>query len=319
MMAENALPQPSIAEEVRLGLGRTPKALPPKLLYDAEGSALFEQITTLPEYYLTRLETEILEKCADEMVARTGDSLTLVELGAGSAAKTRILIRAILRNQRTSTFYPVDVSPAPLQTVAKALPLEFEGLRVEPVVADYCNTLGWLRRLPGRKLVLYIGSSIGNLNPLAATALLADIRSALTGGDALLIGTDLAKDPAMLVPAYDDAQGVTARFNLNILARINRELAGHFDLASFRHVAEWNDRHSCMQMYLESVLAQAVPIDLLGFEARFDRGERIHTEDSYKFTAATIDSVLANAGLLLEATWTDPFQWFAVHLARVVT
>ena len=319
MIAEAALSRSSMAEEVLWGLGRMPKALPPKLLYDAEGSALFEQITALPEYYLSRLEAAILEQHADEMVARAGESLTLVELGAGSAAKSRIVIRALLRRQKSSTFYPVDVSPAPLQAAAEALPAEFCGLRVEPVVADYCDRLGWLRRLPGRKLVLYIGSSIGNFDPVAATALLAAIRSALGRGDVLLVGTDLAKDPAMLVAAYDDAQGVTARFNRNVLARINRELGGHFDLASFRHVAAWNDRHSCMQMYLESQRAQLVPIDALDFAAFFAAGERIHTENSYKFTAAMVDSVIGNAGLSLEATWTDPRQWFAVHMARVVT
>lgn len=319
MIAEQAVISPSIAEDVVRGLARTPKSLPPKLFYDSEGSALFEQITRLPEYYLTRTETAILERDAEDMVTRAGDGLTLVELGAGSAAKTRIVIRALLRRQARATFYPVDVSAAPLWDAARALPLEFSGLQVEPVVADYCNSLGWLRRLPGRKLVLYIGSSIGNFDPITATALLAGMRRVLSPGDALLLGIDLAKAPDVLVPAYDDSQGVTARFNLNMLARINRELGGHFDLASFRHVAEWNGRLSCMQMYLESTRAQVVPIDELRLPARFERGERIHTEDSYKFTTAMIDAVVAEAGLVLEATWTDPRRWFAVHLARVVT
>ncbi len=317
MIAEPALALPSIAEDVRRGLLRTPKSLPAKLLYDAEGSALFEQITALPEYYLTRIEAAILEQHAEEMVTRAGDSLTLVELGAGSATKTRIVIRALLSRQRRSTFYAVDVSSAPVKAAADSLPTEFAGLRVEPVVVDFCETLGWLRRLPGRKLVLYIGSSIGNLDLLGATVLLDRIRRALAPGDALLLGTDLAKDPAVLVPAYDDAQGVTARFNRNLLARINRELGGHFDLESFRHVAEWNAQRSCMQMYLESMHAQVVPIEALGLRPSFRRGERIHTEDSHKFTEAMIDSILRNAGLVLEATWTDPRKWFAVHLARV--
>jgi L-histidine Nalpha-methyltransferase len=319
MIAEQIGVDSSIAEDVLSGLGRTPKSLPAKLFYDSQGSALFAQITRLPEYYLTRIETAILERYAEEMVARAGNPLTLVELGAGNAAKTRIVIRALLGRQPCSTFYPVDVSAEPLWEAAENLPLEFGGLRVEPVVADYWSSLGWVRRVPGRKLVLYIGSSIGNFDPVTATALLAKMRRVLSAGDALLLGTDLAKDPAVLVPAYDDAQGVTARFNLNMLARINRELGGHFDLASFRHVAEWNDQLSCMQMHLESTHAQTVPIDGLGRRVRFACGERIHTEDSYKFTAAMIDAVVANAGLVLEATWTDPRRWFAVHLARVVT
>ncbi len=317
MIADRVPALPSIAEDVFRGLTRTPKALPPKLLYDAAGSALFEQITSLPEYYLTRTETAILEQNAGEIVDRAGERVTLVELGAGSAAKTRIIIRALLDREQTAEFYPVDVSSGPLQAAADALPREFPGLRVRSVLADYTTTLDWLREIPGRKLVLYIGSSMGNFEPLQATALLAQIRRALAPGDALLLGTDMAKDPAVLVPAYDDAQGVTARFNLNMLARINRELGGHFDLGSFHHVTEWNPRCSRMEMYLESTPAQAVRIDALRLQVAFRCRERIHTENSYKFTLPMIESILNNAGFALENTWTDARQWFTVHLARV--
>ncbi len=316
MIAERVPALPSIAFDVLQGLTRAPKALPPTLFYDATGSALFEQITTLPEYYLTRTETGILEANADEIVCRAGNGITLVELGAGTAAKTRIIIRALLRHQRRAVFYPVDVSPDPLRMAAEELPREFPALAVHPLVADYTASR-WLDQVPGRKLVLYIGSSIGNFEPFQATALLARLRRSLAAGDALLLGADMAKDPAVLVPAYDDPQGVTAQFNLNMLARINRELGGHFDLNSFRHVALWNPRCSRMEMYLESLREQTVAIDLLRLQVRFARGERIHTENSYKFTAAMIEAMLADSGFRPEATWTDPRAWFTVHLARV--
>ncbi len=317
MIAERVPALPSIADDVLHGLTRAPKALPPRLFYDAVGSALFEQITTLPEYYLTRTETAILEANADEIVCRAGAGATLIELGAGTAAKTRIILRAVLRHQPRAAFYPVDVSPAPLRVAAEELPCEFPRLAVHPVVADYTASHRWLEQVPGRKVVLYIGSSIGNFEPFQATALLARIRRALAPGDALLLGIDMAKDADVLVPAYDDAEGVTARFNLNMLARINRELGGHFDLNAFHHVALWNPQCSRMEMYLESLQQQTIAIDWLHSQVRFARGERIHTENSYKFTLPMIEAMLADAGFQLETTWSDARDWFTVHLARV--
>ncbi len=306
-----------IAEDVLRGLTRMPKSLPPKLFYDAEGSELFEQITQLPEYYLTRTETGILEANAEEIAARAGADVTLVELGAGTAAKTRIILRALLQNQPQLAFYPVDVCSDPLRAAAASLKRELPRVQVKGIVADYTHNLRWLKEIDGRKLVMYIGSSIGNFEPFQATALLAKLRRALSPGDALLLGTDMVKDPLTLIAAYDDAQGVTTLFNKNVLARINRELGGHFELASFRHVAVWNRRRSRMEMYLESMRPQDVAIDGLGITVRFAACERLHTENSYKFTMAMIQSMIENSGMQLETTWTDAQNLFTVHLARV--
>ncbi|HYG99543.1 MAG TPA: L-histidine N(alpha)-methyltransferase [Terriglobales bacterium] len=333
-----------IADDVLRGLTGTPKTLPPKLFYDAVGSDLFEQITRLPEYYLTRTEQQILNNCSDVIIgtarsgSRPGDGsppLTLIELGAGSATKTRTLIRATLNAQPTLTFYPLDVSPSALHSAVDHLS-EIPGLTVTPVVADY--TSGLPRQvidptqpcsskqrfaakhggvLPSRKLVLYIGSSIGNFEPMQSIAMLSRIRHSLAPGDALLLGTDLSKDERVLVAAYDDAAGVTAAFNKNILARINRELGGHFDTRSFRHLALWNGPESRIEMHLESTKNQTVKIDELGLSVDFRAGERIHTENSYKFTPAMTKSILDSSGFALERSWTDEKGWFALHLARV--
>ena len=238
-------------------------------------------------------------------------------MGAGTAAKTQIIIRALLRRQVQLVFYPVDVCSDPLRTAADSLTREFPALTVKEVVADYTANLRWLRGIRGRKLVLYIGSSIGNFEPFQATALLAKIRRSLAPGDALLLGTDMAKDPLTLIAAYDDALGVTTRFNKNVLARINRELGGHFDLESFRHVAVWNQARSRMEMYLESMRPQVVAVDGLGISVRFEACERIHTENSYKFTMHMIQSMIKNSGMKLETTWTDARSFFTVHMARV--
>jgi L-histidine N-alpha-methyltransferase len=306
-----------IAEDVWRGLTRTPKSLPPWLFYDKAGSSLFEEITDLPEYYLTRTERRIFKQHADEMAVAGGADLTLIELGAGTATKTCTMISAILRRQKTLTFYPVDVSPNALDAAVHHLTRKHVALTVKPLVADYTAGLPELENVRGRKMVLYIGSSIGNFEPLEASAVLARIRRSLSAGDVLLVGTDMAKDATVLVPAYDDAQGVTARFNLNLLTRINRELGGHFDVDSFRHVALWNHDCSRMEMHLESLLQQTVAIDDLELEVRFNTGERIHTENSYKFTMQMVCSILGNAGFTLDRTWMDDRNWFGLHLATV--
>jgi L-histidine N-alpha-methyltransferase len=317
MISQNTQIVSPIAEDVLEGLSRTPKALSPKLFYDQAGSELFEEITRLPEYYLTRTEQQILDEHAPEMVALAGDDLTVVELGAGTAAKTCTILRAIHDSQPSLAFYPVDVSPSPLDAATDRLRFEFPNLLVRPLVADYTSGLPQIAKLPGRKLVLYIGSSIGNFEPMDAASMLARIRRSLAPGDALLVGTDMRKDERILVPAYDDADGVTARFNKNMLARINRELGGDFNLDTFRHVAVWNPRESRMEMYLESSVAQTVRIKDIGHSVRFDAGEPIHTENSYKFTREMIAAILQNAGFHIERSWTDRHKWFALHLARV--
>jgi len=308
---------PVMAREVRDGLSATPKRLPSKLFYDEAGSALFEQITELPEYYLTRTESAIFEDYAGEILAAAGPALTLVELGAGTATKTRILIEELLQRQARALFYPIDVSPAALATAVKQLGAQFPQLRVSPILADYTGGVPALSRISGRKLVLYIGSSIGNFDIPEATCILRRICRALVAGDALLLGADMAKSPKILLPAYNDAAGVTARFNKNILARLNRELDADFDLEAFNHVALWNRRCSRMEIYLESTVRQLAFLGALDLDVQFEPGERIHTENSYKYTGEMIATILRETGFTLERTWTDPKRWFGVHLARL--
>jgi L-histidine N-alpha-methyltransferase len=307
----------TIAEEVVEGLSAAPKRLPPKLFYDAEGSRLFEQITETPEYYPTRTERGIFERAASEMAVQAGDKLTLVELGAGSARKTRLLIQAVLRRQLRLDFYPVDVSPAALQEAVVRLNGDFSNLRINPIAADYSRHLPQLKELPGRKLALFLGSTIGNFEPEEAVEFLERVRQSLAPGDALLLGFDLTKDAEILHAAYNDRQGVTALFNKNMLARINRELGGRFDLEAFRHVAFWNERRSRIEMHLESRVTQTVAVQDLNRAFHFACGERIHTENSYKFTAESIAALLRKSRLRLEKTWTDPKKWFSEVLAKV--
>ena len=307
----------AIAFDVCEGLTAAPKHLPSKLFYDEPGSQLFEQITELPEYYLTRTERSILEENAGDILRQAGSSLTLVELGAGTATKTCILLEELLHRQSRSLFYPIDVSPSALEQAVRQLGKEFPSLRVNPIVADYTSGVPALSRITGRKLVLYIGSSIGNFEPPQAIRILRRIRQTLRSGDALLLGADYAKSPKILLPAYNDAQGITAAFNKNILARLNRELDADFDLDAFLHVALWNRRCSRMEIYLESLAEQSVFLPSLDLDVKFAAGERMHTENSYKYTDGMIESILRESGFDLEHTWRDRKQWFGVHLARV--
>jgi dimethylhistidine N-methyltransferase len=301
----------------REGLSATPKRLPSWLFYDDAGSALFEQITELPEYYLTRTERTIFEAYASEILEAAGSSPTLIELGAGTASKTSILIEELLRRQTRSLFYPIDVSPSALQEAVTQLGNRFPQLRVNPIVADYTGGVEALNRISGRKLVLYIGSSIGNFELDESIRMLRRIRRSLRSGDALLLGADFAKSSKILLPAYNDSQGITAAFNKNILARLNRELDADFDLDAFRHVALWNRHCSRMEIYLESQCTQRVFLPIIDLDIEFLSGERMHTENSYKYTMGMIESILHESGFMLEQTWQDRQGWFGVHLARV--
>ena len=307
----------AIALEVLEGLTATPKWLPSKLFYDEIGSALFEQITELPEYYLTRTERSIFESYAGEMLQQAGSALTLVELGAGTATKTSILIEKLLVRQRRALFYPIDVSPSALQEAVDQLGRQFPELRVNPIVADYTGGVPALGRISGRKLVLYIGSSIGNFEPEEAIRILRRIRRTLRAGDALLLGADFAKSPKIILPAYDDSQGITAQFNKNILARLNREFDADFEGRSLpphpdveppavahRSLPGEHYRAKCLRPS-----TRPRPI--------VRPGERIHTENSYKYTDDMIESILHDSGFTLEHTWCDRKKWFGVHLARV--
>ena len=317
MIARETVTIPSFAREVEEGISGFPKTLPCKLFYDATGSELFEEITRLPEYYLTRTELAILQEHAVEMVQAAGQNVTVVELGAGTAAKTCTLLRALARRQMRVGFFPVDISPAALGEARERVSAECPNVSVKPVVADFAEGFGFLRDIGGRKLVLYLGSSIGNFDPESAVKMLSQVRRELASGDALLLGTDMVKNPSVLVPAYDDSQGVTAEFNKNVLRRLNRDLQADFDLDAFRHVALWNPIRSRMEIYLESLRTQMVTLRLLQLTVRIHAGERIHTENSYKYTMPMANEMLKDAGFNLERSWFDECKWFGLHLARV--
>jgi L-histidine Nalpha-methyltransferase len=306
----------AVAAAVRAGLTKPHKSLPPWLLYDETGSSLFEEITALPEYYLTRTERAILQESSGEIVQAAVLPLEIVELGAGSATKTSLLLEALLARQPAALYTPVDVSPTALRLAVAQL-RRFRRLHVRPIVARYPDDLVLPERSAERRLVVFLGSNIGNYEPSEARALLAGVRARLEPGDAFLLGADLAKSPRLLRPAYDDAAGVTARFNLNVLTRLNRELGATFDLDRFRHVVKWNAAASRMELYLESTVAQTVSIRVLGTKIAFGRGERIHTESSYKLPRSALRRLLVDAGFKPEAKWYDARGWFGLFLARV--
>jgi L-histidine Nalpha-methyltransferase len=307
-----------MASAVCEGLMSTPKWLPAWLFYDAAGSELFSRITELHEYYLTRAERAIFALHADEIVGLAADidALRIVELGAGSADKTRLLLNAAVDRQDSMIYEPVDVSPSALEEAQERIQREIPGVVVAPRVEDYTQGLELDARGVGeRRLVLYIGSSIGNFEPDEADRLLRSIRATLAPGDSILLGVDLAKDESTLLAAYDDAAGVTADFNLNLLARLNRELGAGFDLSAFVHRAVWNAAHSRIEMHLVSRKRQLVKIPALDLKIDFAPGETIHTENSYKYKPGQAEAMLTAAGFKPLATWTDEQKRFAVCLA----
>jgi L-histidine N-alpha-methyltransferase len=313
----------AVASEARQGLTSNPRTLAPWLFYDETGSRLFEEITALPEYYLTRTEREIFTAYADEIFSILGQNIAIAELGAGTASKTGILLRALTRMQPVVLYQPIDISPTALDE-ARELEQTVPGVLVQPLVANYVSEPMHIDREAGSKiLALYIGSSIGNFSPSEARAILINLRAQLHPGDALLLGADLApsrsKSIQALLAAYNDEAGVTAAFNRNILTRLNRELDADFDLDRFTHQACWNPTESRIEMHLASVCAQTVriPADSSshGLTLHFAPGETIHTENSYKFTPDAISSLLADTGFTLTRTFTDPHNLFAVTLA----
>ena len=311
-----------VASAVREGLSDHPKRLPPWLFYDSEGSRLFDEITLLPEYYLTRTERGIFLADGQAIIAQAAGKdelvrLRITELGAGSADKTRLLLKAAVERQGAVIYEPVDVSETALEVARERIEQEIPGVEVAPRVLDYMRGLELEPTDDDeRRLVLYIGSSIGNFEPHEAARLLKGVREGLAPEDALLLGVDLRKDEQILLAAYDDADGVTARFNLNVLARLNRELGGDFNLEAFAHRAVWNESESRMEMHLESLRHQPVRLEALDIELAFAAGERIHTENSYKYTPGQAEAMLQAAGFTTESTWTDERGWFAVCLGR---
>ncbi|MFJ2813701.1 L-histidine N(alpha)-methyltransferase [Streptomyces sp. NPDC087294] len=300
----------ALRADVRRGLTSAPKTLPPKWFYDAHGSDLFEQITALPEYYPTRAEREILVDRSAEIAAVTG-ARTLVELGSGSSEKTRHLIAALTD---LDTYVPVDVSESALSQAGHALIAERPGLRVHALIADFTAALA-LPETPGPRLVAFLGGTIGNLPPVERAAFLASIRALLSPGDALLLGADLVKEEGVLVRAYDDAAGVTAAFNKNVLTVVNRELGADFEADAFDHVALWDAEHEWIEMRLRSRVGQTVKVPALGLAVDFAAGEELRTEISAKFRKEGVRAELASAGLELSHWWTDAEGRFALSLS----
>ncbi|MCG3162148.1 MAG: Histidine N-alpha-methyltransferase [Acidobacteria bacterium] len=304
----------SFAEDVRAGLTAAPKTLKPKYFYDALGSLLFEAICHLPEYYLTRAETEIFEQRAAEIVAQLPSPITVVELGSGSSVKTRLLIEAILARQSELCYQPIDISETILEQSAKQLLEDYPGLRITAHAADYTRGVGSIAREDGEKiLALFLGSNIGNYTPDEARELLRQIRGALRPGDGLLLGADLKKSRGALEPAYDDALGVTAAFNLNLLSRINRELDADFDIRRFKHRAVFNDERSRVEMHLVSLTRQQVNIRGLEIVVEFQEGETIHTENSYKYDLEMLAALAERTGFKPAPGWLDSNARFSCN------
>jgi len=308
-----------LIDEVWRGLRKRPRSLVPWMLYDSEGSRLFECITTLPEYYPTRTERDILANHAEAIITATGPDYSrpfrLLELGAGTAAKTGILLQAATRLRNEVIYLPVDVSSDALDEACDSIGCLLPDVQLQPMVANYVTHPPKLERFKGTTLAMYIGSSIGNFSPEEARTILRHLRSELRAGDALLLGTDMVKDEATLVRAYDDKEGITAAFNLNLLHRLNRELGADFDVDCFRHRARWNPMKSRMEMHLESTRDQCVNIPAAQLSIHFAASETIHTENSYKFSHSALVALLDDAGFTIEQKWTDPRQWYALTLA----
>jgi L-histidine Nalpha-methyltransferase len=304
----------SFRDAVLAGLGRRQKALPCRYLYDARGAALFDAICELPEYYLTRTERAILQEYAGEIASLAGLRAQLVEFGSGAIRKVRILLRAL---EKPAAYVAIDISREQLRAAADELAAAFPGLDIMAVCADYTRPLDpeALPAAPGRRLGFFPGSTIGNFTPAEAVEFLAGSRRVLGPDGAMLVGVDLAKDRARLDAAYNDAQGVTAAFNLNLLLRINRELGADFDLDRFAHDAFYNEAAGRIEIYIKSLADQIVTV--AGRAIRFAAGERIHTEDSCKYTIDGFRRLAARAGFRPVRTWTDKDRLFSVHFLAV--
>jgi L-histidine Nalpha-methyltransferase len=314
----------TFAGEVQTGLTANPKMLHPKYFYDRLGSHLFEAICCLPEYYVTRAENQILCEHADEIIDQMGGTaagcLRLIELGSGSAAKTRYLIDPWLRRQRELHYFPIDVSATSLERSSEDLLRDYPGLRITAYATDYISALQALAKANAgdqqaheQTVILFLGSSIGNLDPDESRTLLHECRKALHTGDSLLIGADLKKSAEVLVPAYNDALGVTAAFNLNLLVRINRELGGNFDILKFAHQSVYNDPPGRIEMHLLSREPQTVRIGAMDLEVNFAGGESIHTENSYKFDLDQLAQLARDTGFSLNKTWFDSLRQFSFN------
>lgn len=303
----------ALRDDVRHGLAQDPKSLPPKWFYDDTGSELFDRITRLPEYYPTRAEAEILRAHSVEVASLSGAD-TLVELGSGTSEKTRMLLDALQDTGSLRRFIPFDVDAGVLEMAGEAIARDYPGVRVQAVCGDFEHHLA---QIPGggRRLFVFLGSTLGNLTPGPRADFLSALAAVMNDGDGLLLGTDLVKDTARLVRAYDDAAGVTAAFNRNVLAVVNRELDADFDLAAFAHVARWNSAERRMEMWLRARRAQRVVIAALDLTVDFAAGEEMLTEVSCKFRPEQVADELAAAGLQRRRWWTDAAGDFGLSLA----
>ncbi|HEX2378034.1 MAG TPA: L-histidine N(alpha)-methyltransferase [Gaiellales bacterium] len=304
----------ALREDALRGLTATPKRLSPKWHYDARGSALFDEITRLPEYYLTRCERSILEAHAADIAAEARAG-TLIELGSGTSTKTRLLLSAMSAAGTLERFVPFDVDEATLRAAAAAVVAEYPGVAVHAVVGDFERHLPLLPR-GGTRLVAFLGSTIGNLEPAVRARFLADLAGALVAGDSLLLGVDLVKSPERILAAYDDPGGVTAAFSRNVLRVVNERLGADFDPEAFDHVARWDAEHELVDIGLRARMEQTARIARLGLDVQIAAGEEIHTEISAKFRRDRIAGELRSAGLDVTRWWTDPGEGFGVALAR---
>jgi dimethylhistidine N-methyltransferase len=313
LRADEALCPDDFAEAVLAGFARRPRSIPCRFFYDARGAELFEEITKLEEYYPTRAETALLEVHCAEIAELAGPGRVLVEFGSGSSRKTSLLLSVL---SQVPAYIPIDIAAASLKEAAEWLSGEHPGLTILPLIADFTRT----RALPlvaqgKRRLGFFSGSTIGNLTHAEAEAFLANAARLLGPGSAFLVGVDLKKSEKILVPAYNDAQGVTAAFNLNLLVRINRELGGTFDLSRFAHDAVWNEAEGRIEMYLVSLAEQIVRVSGRAFS--FAKGERIHTENSHKYSVAEFQALARAGGWHPVKAWTDAARLFSLHLLRL--
>ena len=310
----------SLANEARTGLTATPKRIPCRFFYDEVGSQIFEEICELPEYYLTRAESEILRDRAGDVARHFLRPINLVELGSGNSTKTRLLIEALLREHGSLSYLPVDISPSVLEASALQLLDDYKHLEIHAIAGDYQDGLHRIRRDTQRpKLILWLGSSIGNLDRPSAERFVSNLRRGMNIEDRLLLGIDLRKDRAVLESAYDDSRGVTARFNQNLLARINRELGGHFDSETFDFQATYDEVGGKVVSHLRSRQDQTVRIDDLGLDVEFAAGETIHTENSFKYSWAEIDALARGTSFALEEHWLDAKNRYSVNLFSPVS
>lgn len=310
----------SLAQDVVRGLSSVPKTLPPKYFYDKVGSKIFEEICELPEYYPTRTEFAILEDYAAEIANKFKKPITLIELGSGNSAKTRVLIEAFLKRFERLHYQPIDISKSMVEETSEKLLRRYNHLRITAYVSDYHTALKALKsQTMGDKLILFLGSNIGNFELHEAEYFLKKTFATMYNDDRLLIGIDLLKDKSILQRAYDDSQGITAKFNLNLLTRINRELDGDFDLSKFRHRSIFNEEQGRIEMHLESTSRQTTTLKKIGQQFLFERGETIHTENSYKFSLEQFEELATRSGLEVQQTWFDEKKWFGLNLLQPIS